>query len=166
VEKGKYSFTRVCNFLILIALPTFEGFSNEFMSDYSYISNADVGYIDQLYQNYKKDPNSVDLTWQKFFEGYDFSTKGENGNGHSVAVDESLSIKETQVRNLIFTYRSFGHLTSKTNPVRPRRNHHVNFDHKSVGLTDADLDTEFDVGSEIGMGRATLRKIIEKLKAV
>ncbi|HET6544344.1 MAG TPA: 2-oxoglutarate dehydrogenase E1 component [Chryseolinea sp.] len=136
------------------------------MSDYSYISNADVGYIDQLYQNYKKDPNSVDLTWQKFFEGYEFSTKGDNGNGHSVAVDESLSIKETQVRNLIFTYRSFGHLTSKTNPVRPRRNHHVNFDHKSVGLTDADLDTEFDVGSEIGMGRATLRKIIEKLKAV
>jgi 2-oxoglutarate dehydrogenase E1 component len=33
-----------------------------------------------------------------------------------------------------------------------------------VGLTDADLDTEFDVGAEIGMGRATLRKIIEKLK--
>ena len=88
------------------------------MDNYSYISNADVGYIDQLYQNYKKDPNSVDLTWQKFFEGYDFSTQGDDGNGHAVAVDESLSIKETQVRNLIFTYRSFGHLTSKTNPVR------------------------------------------------
>jgi 2-oxoglutarate dehydrogenase E1 component len=135
------------------------------MKDYSYISNADVGYIDQLYQNYKKDPNSVDLTWQKFFEGYDFSSfKGENG--HTVSADESLSIKETQVRNLIFTYRSFGHLMSKTNPVRPRRNHNVNFDHKSVGLTDADLETEFDVGSEIGMGRATLRKIIDKLKVV
>jgi len=136
------------------------------MDNYSYISNADVGYLDQLYQNYKKDPSSVDATWQKFFEGYDFNQQryGEGGNG-STAVD-SLSIKETQVRNLIFTYRSFGHLTSKTNPVRERRNHHVNFDHKSVGLTDADLDTEFDVASEIGMPKSSLRKIIERLKAI
>jgi 2-oxoglutarate dehydrogenase E1 component len=134
------------------------------MDKYSYISNADVGYVDQLYQNYKKDPSSVDLTWQKFFEGYDFSTQryGENGHG----AEDPVSIKETQVRNLIFAYRSFGHLVSKTNPVRERRNHKVQFDHKSVGLTDADLDTEFDVAAEIGMPRSSLRKIIEKLKVI
>lgn len=138
------------------------------MDKYSYISNADVGYLDQLYQNYKSDPQSVDITWQKFFEGYEFSQQryGSNGNGHAVSTDDSLAIKETQVRNLIFAYRSFGHLKSKTNPVRERRNHNVNLDHKSVGLTDADLDTEFDVGNEIGMGRATLRNIIERLKTI
>jgi len=138
------------------------------MDNYSYISNADVGYLDQLYQNYKKDPASVDASWQKFFEGYDFNNQryGDKPGGNGVKTDDTLSIKETQVRNLIFTYRSFGHLKSKTNPVRERRNHHVNFDHQSVGLSDADLDTEFDVGAEIGMGRATLRKIIERLKAI
>ncbi len=137
------------------------------MDGYSYISNADVGYVDQLYQNYKKDPSSVDITWQKFFEGYDFSSQryGEKSNGHAVATD-TASIKETQVRNLIFQYRTFGHLKSKTNPVRERRNHNVDFDHKSVGLTDADLDTEFDVASEISMPRTTLRKIIERLQQV
>src|SRR5687768_366661 len=113
------------------------------MDKYSYISNADVGYVDQLYQNYQKDPSSVDLSWQKFFEGYDFSAQRHGENGHGAS--DSLSIKETQVRNLIFVYRSFGHLASRTNPVRERRNHNVQFDHKSVGLTDEDLDTEFDV---------------------
>src|SRR3954471_24435177 len=137
------------------------------MDNYSYISNAEVGYLDQLYQSYKTDPSSVDLTWQKFFEGYDFSSqRNGNGNGQTATATDGLSIKETQVRNLIFTYRSFGHLKSDTNPVRARRNHNVNFDHKSVGLTDADLDTEFDVAAEIGMERTTLRKIIERLKAV
>jgi 2-oxoglutarate dehydrogenase E1 component len=135
------------------------------MDKYSYISNADVGYLDQLYQTYKQNPSSVDATWQKFFEGYDFSQQRYGENGHATAGD-SLNIKETQVRNLIFQYRTFGHLKSNTNPVRPRRNHNVNLDHKSVGLTDSDLDTEFDVGAEIGMGRATLRKIIEKLNQV
>lgn len=136
------------------------------MDKYSYISNADVGYLDQLYQAYKQNPTSVDATWQKFFEGYEFSQQRYGENGHVPGTGDSLNIKETQVRNLIFQYRTFGHLKSNTNPVRQRRNHNVNLDHKSVGLTDADLDTEFDVAAEIGMGRATLRKIIEKLNAV
>jgi 2-oxoglutarate dehydrogenase E1 component len=137
------------------------------MDKYSYISNADVGYLDQMYQTYKQDPNAVDATWQKFFEGYEFSQQRYGENGHAaVAGEDTLSIKETQVRNLIFQYRSFGHLKSKTNPVRERRNHNVNLDHKSVGLSDADLDTEFDVAAEIGMPKSSLKKIIEKLKAV
>lgn len=136
------------------------------MDKFSYISNADVGYLDQLYQNYKKDPASVDATWQKFFEGYDFSQQRYGENGHTASATDSVSIKETQVRNLIFQYRSFGHLKSKTNPVRERRDHNVNLDHKSVGLTDADLETEFDVAAEIGMPKSSLRKIIEKLKAL
>lgn len=134
------------------------------MDKFSYISNADVGYLDQLYQNYKSDPTSVDPTWQKFFEGYDFSQQRFGENGAGASANDSLSIKETQVRNLIFQYRSFGHLKSKTNPVRERRNHNINLEHTKVGLTDADLDTEFDVAAEIGMPRASLRKIIEKLK--
>lgn len=136
------------------------------MDKYSYISNADVGYLDQLYQNYKNDPSSVDQTWQKFFEGYEFSVQRYGENGGAVGVTDTQSIKETQVRNLIFAYRSFGHLASKTNPVRERRNHNVRFDLEFFGLSDADLDTEFDVASEIGMSRAPLRKIVEKLKAV
>jgi 2-oxoglutarate dehydrogenase E1 component len=138
------------------------------MDSYSYISNAEVGYLDQLYQNYKKDPASVDITWQKFFEGYEFqSSRFEKGNGHAaVGGTDTLSIKETQVRNLIFQYRTFGHLKSKTNPVRERRNHNVDLSHTGVGLTDADLDTEFDVSAEISMPRTTLRKIIARLEQI
>ncbi|HLZ17887.1 MAG TPA: 2-oxoglutarate dehydrogenase E1 component [Cyclobacteriaceae bacterium] len=134
------------------------------MDNYSYISNADVGYIDQLYQSYKQNPTGVDPTWQKFFEGYDFSSQRYGENGHGAA--DSGNIKETFVRTLIFAYRSFGHLKSNTNPVRERRDHGVQLDHTNFGLTDADLDTEFDVVSEIGMPKSSLRKIIERLKVL
>jgi 2-oxoglutarate dehydrogenase E1 component len=135
------------------------------MDKYSYISNAEVGYLDQLYQSYKSDPSSVDSTWQKFFEGYDFSLQryGEEGGETTVG---AAGPKEIQVRTLIHAYRSRAHLKSKTNPVRPRRNHNVLLDHGDFGLLDEDLDKEFDVGSEIGLGRTTLRKIIEKLSSV
>jgi 2-oxoglutarate dehydrogenase E1 component len=135
------------------------------MDKYSYISNAEVDYLDQLYQSYKQDPASVDLTWQKFFEGYDFSMQRYGENGRPVAED-AITIKETQVRTLIHAYRSRAHLKANTNPVRPRRDHKVPLEHTYYGLTDADLDTEFDVGVEVGLGRTTLRKIIDKLRKV
>ncbi|HBK87553.1 MAG TPA: hypothetical protein PKM91_12455, partial [Cyclobacteriaceae bacterium] len=86
------------------------------MDKFSYISNADVGYLDQMYQNYKADPASVDGTWQKFFEGYDFSQQRFGENGHVSGESDAITIKETHVRTLIHAYRSRAHLKSKTNP--------------------------------------------------
>ncbi|MDH5598397.1 MAG: hypothetical protein OEY34_04705, partial [Cyclobacteriaceae bacterium] len=45
------------------------------MDKYSYISNAHGNYIDDLYTSYKEDPNSVDLSWQRFFEGFEFKSE-------------------------------------------------------------------------------------------
>lgn len=133
------------------------------MDKYSYISNADVSYVDQLYQNYKRDPAAVDLTWQKFFEGYDFSS---TRFGDQPVKGDVTTFKETHARTLIHLYRSRGHLKSNTNPVRPRRDHKAPLEHTFFGLTDADLDTELEVGAEIGLGKASLRKIIQKLEKV
>lgn len=136
------------------------------MDKFSYISNAEVSYVDKLYQDYKGNPASVDTTWQKFFEGYDFSLQRWGEEGGAASGSDSLSLKETQVRNLMFAYRTFGHLKANTNPVRERRNHSVHFDLKFFGLSEKDLDTEFEVASEISMPKSSLRKIIEKLEKI
>lgn len=133
------------------------------MDKYSYISNAHGAYIDEMYQSYQKDPDSVDVSWRKFFEGFEFGIQkyGEDGGGADV-----LSNKEMAVRNLIYAYRSRGHLLSDTNPVRPRRKHVVELDLADFGLSDADLDTEFAIGKELGLGKASLRKILTELKQI
>lgn len=133
------------------------------MDKYSYISNADSGYIDEMYQAYKSDPNSVDTSWQRFFEGFEFSSQkfGEPLEGEQ---DSIVSTKEAQVRALIHAYRSRGHLKSDTNPVRPRRVHLVRLDLKDHGLTEKDLEQEFEVGKLIGLGKAKLADIVEKLQ--
>ncbi len=43
------------------------------MDKYSYISNAHVAYIDELYEDYKKDPEAIDSSWKAFFDGFDFA---------------------------------------------------------------------------------------------
>jgi 2-oxoglutarate dehydrogenase E1 component len=129
---------------------------------YSYVSNAEGGYIDELYKAYKNNPQSVDISWQKFFEGFDFSsTYPSNGNQSN-----GLSEKEIQVRNLIHAYRTRGHLRSKTNPIRERKDRKALLDLSDVGLSNADLDTVFQAGNELGIGASSLKKIVETLNHI
>lgn len=134
------------------------------MDKYSYIANAHSGVIDDMYQSYKADPNSVDVSWQRFFEGFEFSLQkyGEDGAN----LDGGVSNKELAVRDLIHAYRSRGHLKSNTNPVRQRKDREALLEIEDFGLTAEDLDTEFECGNIIGIGKAPLKKIVASLKDI
>lgn len=143
------------------------------MDRYSYISNAHGAYIEELYRSYKENPDSIDPSWQKFFEGFEFSLDFKEDekpvtNGvdayDQLAVEDS--IKETRVRELIHAYRTRGHLKSDTNPIRPRRKHKVYLDLEDFGLSEINLDEEFEVGNRIGIGKASLGKILGSLKTI
>ena len=41
------------------------------MKDFQYLTNAHPSYIEGLYQDFVKDPNSVEPEMKKFFEGFD-----------------------------------------------------------------------------------------------
>ncbi|WP_448528697.1 2-oxoglutarate dehydrogenase E1 component [Raineya sp.] len=136
------------------------------MDKYSYIANAHGNYVDELYRAYKADPTSIDESWQKFFEGFEFA-ENYNGNGYATeGLSPEMAAKEAGVSRLIFAYRSRAHLRSKTNPVRQRKSRNPWLDLELFGLSEADLDTVFQAGNELGLGPATLRKIIDTLKYI
>lgn len=130
------------------------------MDKVSYVGNADVNAIDNLYNSYKKDPNSVDEGWRKFFEGFEFALTDYQEGGE---VPENFK-KEFKVLNLIEGYRKIGHLFTKTNPVRERRKYAPDLSIENFGLTEADLNTVFQSGANIGIGPATLKNIIAHLE--
>lgn len=146
------------------------------MDKFSYISNAHVAYIDELYAEYKKNPDSLDPSWKSFFDGFDFAiTKfGEDENGGAAVasvtsapvVEAGQLPKEIKVRALIHAYRSRAHLKSKTNPVRDRKDRKALLDLEDFGLEQADLNLEFEAGNEIGIGKSKLSKIVESLKKI
>ena len=86
------------------------------MDNFTYLNNANPAFLDDLYEQYKENPDSVDASWQGFFKGYDFAQHGD-------ASSPSISDKEVNVIKLIHAFRSRGHLISDTNPVRERRKH-------------------------------------------
>lgn len=136
------------------------------MDKFTYIANADVSAIDGMYQSFKADPDSVDVTWQRFFEGYEFSRANYDESDDAPSVGGDVSSKEIAVRDLVHAYRSRGHLRSKTNPVRERKDRKALLDIEDFGLTKADLDTEFECGNLIGIGKASLKKILAALQDI
>ncbi len=137
------------------------------MDQFSYLSNAHNAAIDDLYQQYKANPSSVDDSWQKFFQGFELALQYGEGAGvakGAAAPATTVNEKEIAVRNLIYAYRTRGHLQSKTNPVRERKNRKALLDITDHGLSAADLDTKFEVAKELGMPASSLKDILAHLK--
>src|ERR1700753_1438837 len=132
------------------------------MDRLNYINSGNAAYINSLYEAYTQDPASVDFGWQKFFEGFDF---GRSAQAASVSTETPEHfLKEIKVLNMIDGYRNRGHLFTKTNPVRERRKYFPGKELETFGLSDADLDTVFNAGVEVGMGPAKLRDIHDMLE--
>jgi len=142
------------------------------MDKYSYLSNVDSAWLDDLYQQYQKDPASVETGWARFFEGFEFAKSTEEGADTTDKPARSTSApsgnerfeKEFRVVELITAYRQRGHLFTKTNPVRDRRQYAPSLDLENYGLAQADLDTVFSAGNEVGIGPAKLRDIVALLE--
>jgi 2-oxoglutarate dehydrogenase E1 component len=128
--------------------------------DLSFIANAHPNYIEQLYEQYSKDPSSVEEEWRTFFAGFEFAS-GESRNGAETLV---LSHKEFSVLQLIQAYRAKGHLVSDTNPIKQRKDRKANLELHHFGLSEEDLETEFHAGNEVGLGKAKLADIVLLLK--
>ena len=136
------------------------------MKDYSYVFNADPGFIDGMYTKYVENPGQVEDGWRSFFEGFEFGkdapaaasdVSGNTGGG------AAISKKEFSVNAIIHGFRSRGHLLSTTNPIRDRRDHKPYLNLADYGLSDADLNVKFSAGAEIGLENATLNEIVERL---
>ncbi|QXP61036.1 2-oxoglutarate dehydrogenase E1 component [Olleya sp. HaHaR_3_96] len=140
------------------------------MDKYSFLNAAHTAYFADLYDQYLENPDSVEPSWRAFFQGYDFGSEnygldGEIAEGVSTQMPEHVQ-KEFQVVKLIDGYRNRGHLFTKTNPVRDRRKYEPSLALENFGLTQADLDTNFNAGDILGIGAQTLREIIKHLNSI
>ena len=140
------------------------------MKDFQYITNAHPAYIENLYNDFLANPESVDADLRKFFEGFDFAISNSlNGKADTASVAAATVatvdwMSEIRVYRIILGYRNKGHLLADTNPIRPRKDRGANIELEFYGLSEADLNKTFNAGNLIGLGTTTLRNILEHLE--
>ena len=119
------------------------------MDTFSQVGNQEIAAVEELYQDYLKDPESVDESWKNFFKGFELA-RTNYSSGKFQGSDQID--KEFAILNLIHGYRQRGHLFTKTNPVRSRRTYSPTLAIENFGLEQSDLEKVFQAGNNIGIG--------------
>jgi 2-oxoglutarate dehydrogenase E1 component len=155
------------------------------MKDFSYITGSHPAFVESLYNQFLKDPNSVDADLKKFFEGFDFAMSNAaatstanaataskkttastpsavvNADAESTLIDWAA---ELNAYRLILGYRNKAHLIANTNPIRKRKDRGARLELEAFGLSASDLDKKFFAGNLIGLGKVSLREIVAHLQ--
>ncbi|TMM32401.1 2-oxoglutarate dehydrogenase E1 component [Polaribacter aestuariivivens] len=137
------------------------------MDKFSFLNAAHTGFIADLYDQYLVNPDAIEPSWRSFFQGYDLANEDYSLTDvkNSSEIPQEVK-KEFLVVDLINGYRTRGHLFTKTNPVRERRQYKPTLEIEEFGLTKDDLDKEFSAGDVLGLGRVKLSEIIDHLKNI
>ncbi|WP_439129489.1 thiamine pyrophosphate-dependent enzyme, partial [Polaribacter sp.] len=137
------------------------------MDKFSFLNAAHTGFIADLYDQYLINPDAVEPSWRSFFQGYDLANENYSLSDEEASIEVPQEVKkEFLVVDLINGYRTRGHLFTKTNPVRERRQYQPTLEIENFGLSENDLDKEFSAGDVLGLGRVKLSEIISHLKTI
>ena len=149
---------------------------------------SNAAFIDELYESYLVDPDSVDPQWKTYFD----SLKGREAGDipHSAVIAEVSAAAKSKgsaqsavgspagaanatgedasqynVGRLIHAYRARGHLFADIDPLGLWKNSEER--ELALGthnLSEADLETEFATGGVSGKERMKLRELVDFMK--
>ncbi|MEI7996023.1 MAG: thiamine pyrophosphate-dependent enzyme, partial [Methylococcaceae bacterium] len=153
--------------------------------DSSSLQGSNAFFIENLYEQFLEDPESVEPSWQKEFKAIHHGTAYETPHSPVVERFAQLALKsqgrlaqlqgfteesvkkQAAVSRLINHYRVRGHQIANSNPLGKTAPQPPDMDAAYYGLSEPDMDTLFDTGALFGgVDRLPLRNIITNLKEI
>jgi 2-oxoglutarate dehydrogenase E1 component len=146
------------------------------LSDFALPGVLNVGFVEELYAQYSRDPNSVPEEWRGYFRQLDEGSGDGSIRASSPPRLVSSSINRHQrdevrgfgaqdrVDQLIRVYRMRGHIIAQIDPLGRTRPSLPELDPSFYGLSDADMDRRFSAETLYSEGPLTLREILRRLR--
>lgn len=108
-------------------------------------NRGNLSLIEDYYQRWLRDPDSVEPSWRNFFEGYEL---GQSFKGQTATDDASPAPLQEAVKavtRLVDAYREMGHHLADLDPLKltPRPKSHEQLELSAFGLAETDLDQVF-----------------------
>jgi 2-oxoglutarate dehydrogenase E1 component len=128
---------------------------------------ANPEYVEQLFSEYQRDPNSVDEKWRVFFAGFELGL-GRPAPAGSRPKGEFSTLSQRRsdgVGDLVHSFRELGHFAAKLDPLGSPRDQHPLLDLREFGFSSVDLTRKVGNGGFLGETDGTLGDLVEKLKA-
>ncbi len=122
--------------------------------------------LDEVYRQYRDDPDGVDPTWRAFFAGMEFSGRiGAEAATLTADSSHEAVLRQTATVRLLTAYRDFGHLQAHIDPLNPPPPPNPMLSLARFGLSESDLDATVDASMYFGIkGNARLGDLVEALQ--
>ena len=137
------------------------------MNPTSLSTGTSAEVFETLYEQWLANPDSVDATWQAFFQGFTLGHGGgplTTSNAKAAGVKVLDSRKQVMAIRYINAHRSHGHLQAHLDPLNPPPPRHPKLSLESFEFTDADLDTSYTLTRYKGGGQMKLRDIASSIE--
>ena len=119
--------------------------------------------LEELYENYTKNPSSVSNDWQVFFKevenGVSYNGKSSSKPNPFQDVNAS-SLQEMGIINLLNAYRRQGHLAANLDPLGISKPDRSFIDQKLRHLGNDYLETEVETGNPT-LGKTKLKNVVD-----
>src|SRR5437764_11515106 len=150
------------------------------MSETKLPNSVSLEFIEALYEDYLRDPQSVPADWRGYFQGLSEGnglSKGQSlepsfkpwsifnppaASGDGAATEEATTaILQERIDQLIRNYRVRGHMAAQIDPLGIPRATPPELALEYYGLTEADMSRRFACEAMCGGGTLTLREILD-----
>jgi 2-oxoglutarate dehydrogenase E1 component len=137
------------------------------MDKFDFVNRANAEYIDRLYEQYQKDPRSLEDHWKAFFAGFNLGLDRTATGATTPApvASGNADWSNAGIFDLVHSYRELGHFVAKLDPLGHDRPNHPLLELSNFGITSSLLDQPVSGGSFTGWNGGTLRELVEKLRA-
>ena len=146
----------------------------------SYLTGANIDFIEAQYARFLEDPSSVESSWKDLFgsvqrdgrpliiDGLQLPRGRASANGTGRVNPEAMGL-QSKLDQTVFSFRLRGHLLSQLDPLgvpRPALEHVADLGLVSkLHFSEAELDTVVDSQGTFDSARVPLRQVLKRLRA-
>src|SRR5262245_60644410 len=146
-------------------------------------NSVSLEFVEALYSQFLKDPQSVPQDWRNYFESFadgngsssqspilrpslnswSIFNPPSTGNG-AIAEETATAVLQERIDQLIRNYRVRGHMAAQLDPLGIPRATPPELDLEFYGLSESDMNRRFACQAICGGGTLALREILERLR--
>ena len=135
-----------------------------------FATRANLDLLEENYQRWQRDPESLDPSWLAFFEGFELGDlQLRNGAAAAAAApvgDLGEQPLQTRVDGLVYAYRTLGHTIARIDPLADKRPENPLLSLRELGFSEKDLDLVVSSKFFFDGRKMTLRDMIALLESI
>ncbi len=136
----------------------------------SFATHLNLDVLEENYDRWKQNPDSVDTAWSAFFEGFELGNLEKRNGAAATSAQPRADAQEnplqTRIDGLVYAYRTLGHTIAQLDPLADQRPENPLLTLRELGFSEKDLGLQVSSKFFMDNKRMTLREMISALECI